>query len=223
MDWDMKEIVMVSQIGPESALLVVDMQYDFLPGGALAVKNANEIIDPINEVIDIFYAQQGKIVFTQDWHPNDHHSFASTHTGKKPGDPIINPGLGPILWPDHCVQNTYGAQIHEKMHIEKAIAIIRKGYTPQIDSYSAFVENDKQTKTGLASFLRELKIKTIFICGLATDYCCYYSAMDGIAAGFDVVFIENLTRGIDLPEGNMEKVKKVMQKSGIKIMDYQKS
>lgn len=212
--------LILNQIEADSALLVVDMQYDFLPGGALPVQKGDEIIEKINELIEIFYSKHGKIVFTQDWHPFRHLSFASAHKGTQPGDSIDLLGIGPILWPDHCIQNSKGSQIHEKMHIDKSIAVIRKGYNSEIDSYSAFLENDKRTKTGLAGFLHELKIKSIYICGLATDYCCYYSAMDGKAAGFNVFFLENLTRGIDLPKGNIIRAKENMQSYGIELVDF---
>lgn len=213
----MIEMIPQLNIDEHSALLIVDMQYDFLPNGALPVEKGDEIISGINELAKKFYNDGGKVVFTQDWHPLGHKSFASAYEGKNPGDPISTPGLGPILWPDHCIQNTFGAQIHEDMLIHLAIAIIRKGYNPLIDSYSAFCDNDQQSKTGLAGFLKELNITKVYICGLALDYCCFYSAMDAKQEGFDVFFLKDLTRGIDQPVNNVQSSLQTMQSHGIRI------
>jgi nicotinamidase/pyrazinamidase len=204
----------------QSALVVIDMQNDFLPGGSLAVAKGNEIIDPINSVAKLFYDSKSIVVFTQDWHPIDHLSFAKMHAGKKSGDLIEGvPGIGPLLWPDHCVQNTKGAEIHKDIHTEFGICIFRKGFNPKIDSYSTFFENDKKTKTGLAGYLRDKGIKKVFICGVALDYCCYYSAMDAKTEGFDVYFVQDLTRGIDLPPGNISNALNSMKERGIHIIN----
>jgi len=211
----------MDEIKKNSALIVVDMQNDFLPGGALAVKGGDQIIDGINKLARKFHEGGNYVVFSQDWHPKNHASFASSHKGKNPGDPIEGiPGIGPVLWPDHCMQHTFGAEINKRIKKEYGIAIIRKGYRENIDSYSAFFENDKKTTTGLADLLREKRVKTVYICGLALDYCCYYTAMDAKTEGFEVYFIKNLTRGIDLPQNNINNSLKSMESAGIEIIEY---
>jgi len=190
-------------IGRNDALLVVDMQYDFMPGGALPVEEGDLIIEDINEVAKLFKDRNGIIVLTQDWHPKDHLSFASNHPGKNPGDEYQTEAIGPVLWPDHCVQGSKGAEFHESLNSGLAQAIIRKGYNPEIDSYSGFRENDKKSETGLAGYLKSLNVKRIFVCGLALDYCCFSTAIDGADFGFQVYFIVDLTKGIDLPPGNI--------------------
>jgi nicotinamidase/pyrazinamidase len=184
------------------ALIVVDMQNDFMPSGALAVKQGDEIIGPINRLAERFHHQGNLIVMTQDWHPPGHLSFASSH-GMKPYDPYESEGIGPILWPDHCVQGSAGAELHPKIQAESANAIIRKGYHATVDSYSTFVENDKKTPTGLSGYLRTLGNKRIFLCGLALDYCVCYSAEDGRDLGFEVVVLIDLTKAIDSPPGRL--------------------
>lgn len=207
-------------IKKNSVLLVIDMQDDFLPGGALAVEDGDEIIDDINMASKIFFENHHPVIFTQDWHPKDHKSFASAHPNKEPGDPIDTPGLGPILWPDHCVQGTEGAKINKSINTKRGIAKIRKGYRKKIDSYSAFFENDKKTPTGLSGFLKELGVETVYICGLALDYCCFYSAMDAKKEGFNVVFLKDLTRGIDEPKGNIDKSIEKMKEKQIEIVTF---
>ncbi|MHA1821518.1 MAG: bifunctional nicotinamidase/pyrazinamidase [Promethearchaeota archaeon] len=209
----------VKEINRDSALIVVDMQYDFLPNGALAVPKGDEIIKPINEFLKVFNDKQGTIIFTQDWHPKDHLSFAENHEGKKAGDPIQTKGLGPVLWPAHCVQGGPGAEIHKDLDTNLGDLILRKGTNPEIDSYSAFFENDGETRTGLSGYLKDRGIKKIFVCGLALDYCCYYTAKDAKREGFDVIFLEDLTRGIDIPENNIKNAKDDMEKLGIKIIN----
>ena len=199
------------------ALIIVDVQNDFLPGGALAVEEGDQIIEGINRVAEIFRRKKAYIILTQDWHTSDHLSFASSHPGKKPGDEFQTEAIGPILWPDHCVQGTNGAEFHKDLKIDYGHVIIRKGYNPKIDSYSGFLENDKKSETGLSGVLKSLKIKRILICGLALDYCAYYTAMDGIDFGFNVIFLVDLTRGINLPEGNISRVLKNMTEKGIKF------
>lgn len=206
------------KVEKNSALLIVDMQNDFLPGGALAVEGGDEIIGGINDIANKFHDLDYPVVYSQDWHPEDHMSFASQYEDKQPGDLIESDVLGPVLWPDHCVQNTQGAEITEKINTKYGSLIIRKGYHREIDSYSVFYENDQETKTGLAGYLKDKNIQTIYICGLALDYCCFFSAMDASKDGFDVVFIKDLTRGIDDPEGNIEKSLENMNNAGIKIV-----
>ncbi len=204
-------------INQDDALIIVDMQYDFMPDGALPVEEGDQIIDDINALAVKFNVARSKIVLTQDWHPQNHLSFASNHSGKKPGDEYQTEAIGPVLWPDHCVQGSKGADFHKKLDKNIAHAIIRKGYNPQIDSYSGFIENDKKSETGLAGYLKSLNIKRIFICGLALDYCCYSTAIDGINFGFEVYFLIDLTKGIDLPVGNIERSLEIMISKGIKF------
>jgi nicotinamidase/pyrazinamidase len=205
------------RIDNTSALIIVDMQNDFMPGGALPVEEGDQIIDSINQLSEIFKNNNGKIILTQDWHPENHKSFASSYNDKNPGEEYHSDGIGPVLWPDHCVQGTKGAQFHKKLNIDLAHTIIRKGSNPEVDSYSAFIENDKKSETRLKNYLNSLKIKKIFICGLALDYCCYYTALDGIDLGFEVYFLVNLTRGIDLPPGNISIALQHMTDKGIKF------
>ncbi len=191
-------------ITKKDALIIVDVQNDFIPGGALAVEGGNLIIPGINRVSQQFNENGGIVVLTQDWHPKSHLSFASNHPDKEPGDRYQTGAIGPVLWPDHCVQGTQGAEFHKDLNKNVVKAIIRKGMNPDIDSYSAFKENDRKTDTGLTGYLNTLKINRVFVCGLALDYCCFYTAVDGRKAGFEVVFLLDLTKGIDIPENNVE-------------------
>ena len=200
------------------ALIIVDVQNDFIPGGNLAVAGGDEIVEEINEIQELFNFKNARIVLTQDWHPISHNSFASVHEGKQPFDPYDEDGVGPLLWPDHCVQGSKGADFHPKLNLNRAKAIIRKGYNPIIDSYSGFIENDKQTLTGLAGYLKECKVNRIFICGLALDYCVYFTAIDGKKLGFEVYVIPDLTRGIDDPENNIKNTLEDMKSNGIKFI-----
>ncbi|MBD3351305.1 MAG: bifunctional nicotinamidase/pyrazinamidase [Candidatus Lokiarchaeota archaeon] len=206
------------KIDDRSALIVIDMQNDFLPGGALPVPDGDAIIDGINEISKLF-KEKAIVIYSQDWHPIGHGSFASSYPDKEPGDEIDKQGVGPVLWEDHCVQNTKGAEFHDRMQDEYAICIIRKGYHKEIDSYSAFYDNDHKTSTGLAGILKELKIKNVFICGVALDYCCYFSAIDAKKEGFNVIFIKDLTKAIGNPEGIVEERLESMKKSNIKIVN----
>lgn len=204
-------------INPNDALLIVDIQNDFLPEGALAVEEGDQIINGVNNIAKKFGEHNANIILTQDWHPSNHLSFASNHPGKKPGDEYQTEAIGPVLWPDHCVQGTFGAEFHKDLKIDYAHIIIRKGYNPEIDSYSGFLENDKRSETGLAGLLKSLKIKRIFICGLALDYCCFSTAMDGIDFGFEVNLIIDLTKGIDLPQGSISNALEHMVQKGVKF------
>lgn len=210
-----KEII----ITPNDALIIVDVQYDFMPGGALAVDDGDKIIEDINKLGLEFFSKNAKVILTQDWHPQNHLSFASNHRGKSPGDEFQTEAIGPILWPDHCVQGTLGAMFHADLNKDLAHAIIRKGYNPIIDSYSGFMENDKKSETGLAGLLKSLKAKRIFICGLALDYCVFFTAMDGIDFGFEVFILPDQTKGIDLPEGNISRTLEDMKQKGIKFVN----
>ena len=180
--------------GERDVLLVVDIQNDFCPGGALAVPHGDEVVPLVNRVARAF----SHVVLTQDWHPSGHRSFASTHPGKKPYDVIELPYGPQILWPDHCIQGSAGAEFRRDLDIPHAQMIVRKGYRQKIDSYSALFENDHNTPTGLAGYLRERGLTRVFVCGLAYDFCVRYSAEDACAAGFEVVVIEDACRGIDV-------------------------
>ncbi|WP_332692174.1 bifunctional nicotinamidase/pyrazinamidase [Devosia sp.] len=181
------------EIKPTDVLVVVDVQYDFLPGGSLAVAGGDEIVPLINTLARKFT----NVVFTQDWHPADHISFASQHEGKAPFETIELPYGTQVLWPDHCVWNTHGAALSADLDIPHGQLIIRKGYNRQIDSYSGFQEADRQTLTGLAGYLNERDIDRLYVVGLATDYCVGWTAIDAAAGGFDVTVIEDATRAID--------------------------
>jgi nicotinamidase/pyrazinamidase len=175
-------------------LLVIDVQNDFCPGGALAVARGDEVV-PVANRLGAHFAH---VVLTQDWHPRGHHSFASVHPGVKPFETIALPYGPQTLWPDHCVQNTPGAALHRDLHVPHAELVLRKGFRKAIDSYSAFYENDKRTPTGLAAYLRERGFTRIFLIGLATDFCVHYSAVDARREGFAAVLIEDGCRAIDL-------------------------
>ena len=197
--------------GPDTALLVVDVQNCFLPGGSLAVAKGDEIIPLINRIAKSFQ----NVVLTQDWHTPGHISFASSHEGKKPFESIKLPYGNQILWPDHCVQGTEGAAISKALDIPHAQLVIRKGYNPKVDSYSAFIEADGKLKTGLDGYLKARGIKTIFIAGLATDFCVAWSANDARKLGLDAYVIEDACRGIDT-QGSLAAAWTSMQKAGVK-------
>ncbi len=201
------------QLSVEDALIVVDIQYDFLPGGSLAVAGGNEIIEPINALARKFH----NVVQTQDWHPADHISFASNHPGMEPFQTIQLPYGTQVLWPDHCVIGSKGAQFSIALDIPQVQTIVRKGYRETIDSYSAFKENDHKTPTGLAGYLRERGIKRIFVCGLATDFCVAWTAEDGMELGFEAVVIEDATRAINT-NGSLEAAWARMNAGGVRRM-----
>jgi nicotinamidase/pyrazinamidase len=181
-------------IGNRDILVAVDVQNDFCPSGRLAVPHGDEVVPLINQLA----ARFEHVVLTQDWHPRDHRSFASAHPGKKAFEIIeVSYGLQ-ILWPDHCVQGTQGAEFHENLQISHAELILRKGYHRDIDSYSAFYENDRKTRTGLTGYLRERGFNRVFLAGLALDFCVRYSADDAHRDGFDVVVVEDACRAIDV-------------------------
>ena len=186
----MSEKIVLDQ---RDALLVVDMQRDFMPGGALAVAEGDAIAPLINRLMEGFV----NVVLTQDWHPPGHVSFASSHPDARPFEVIETPYGSQALWPDHCVQGSPGAALDERLASDRAILILRKGCRPGVDSYSAFVEADHETSTGLADFLREKGVRRVFLCGLATDYCVAWSACDARASGFETLVIEDACRAID--------------------------
>jgi len=198
------------RLSVEDALIVVDVQYDFLPGGNLAVAGGDEIIEPINALARKFE----NVVQTQDWHPADHVSFSSNHPGMQPFDVIELPYGPQVLWPDHCIIGSKGAQFSVALDLPNTQTIVRKGYRDTIDSYSAFKENDHKTSTGLAGYLRERGIKRLFFVGLATDFCVGWSAEDGMDLGFESIVIEDATRAIDT-NGSLAAAWKRMNAAGV--------
>jgi nicotinamidase/pyrazinamidase len=191
-------------------LLVIDVQNDFCPGGALAVPRGDEVVPVVNRLAERFR----HVVLTQDWHPSGHGSFASAHPGRKPFE-TIEVAYGPqTLWPDHCVQDTPGAAFHRALHLPRAELVVRKGFRREVDSYSAFHENDRRTPTGLAGYLRERGFDRVFLVGLATDFCVHYSAIDARCAGFAAVLIEDGCRAIDL-EGSLAAAMRSMAAAGV--------
>ena len=195
----------------DACLMVVDVQNDFMPGGALAVPRRDEVVPLINRLAERF----DNLVLTQDWHPREHASFASSHPGKKPFETIELPYGTQVLWPDHCVQGTHGAALHRDLAVPHAQLVIRKGYHRDIDSYSGFLEADRKTSTGLAGYLRERNLKKLYVCGLATDFCVAWTALDGRQAGFEVCVIEDASRGIDL-DGSLARGWNEMATAGVK-------
>ena len=201
------------QISPRSALLVIDVQNDFTPGGQLAVPEGDLIVPLINRLSGLFK----QVIIAQDWHPSGHASFASSHPGRKPYDVIQLPYGEQVLWPDHCVQGTVGAQFHCELKLPHAQLIIRKGCNPDIDSYSAFLEADRRTTTGLAGYLKERGIDTVYMVGLALDFCVMFSALDARAAGFNTFVVLDACRAIDM-EGSLATAMERMQTAGVGLI-----
>lgn len=195
-----------------NALLLIDIQNDFLPGGALAVSGGDQIIPVVNALQNRFEL----VVATQDWHPATHKSFASAHPGNNVFEQIDLDGLPQVLWPDHCVQGTTGAELSPAVDWKRTEAIFRKGTNPDIDSYSGFYDNGHRKETGLAAYLKGRGVTTVFLAGLAADYCVYFSAKDALAEGFNVVLIEDATRAID--EGGYQKARKDLLEEGGRIL-----
>ncbi|QNI37900.1 bifunctional nicotinamidase/pyrazinamidase [Edaphobacter albus] len=203
---------------PTDALLVIDLQNDFCPavdgiGGALAVKDGNQIVPIVNRLSQRFE----HVILTQDWHPRGHISFASSHPGAMPFTTIEVAYGTQTLWPDHCVQGTPGADLHPGLDIPHAELILRKGFRREIDSYSAFLEDDHKTPTGLASYLRERGLKRIFLCGLAYDFCVRFSAIDGTAAGFECIVIEDATRAVGI-SGSVEETQAAFANKNVQLI-----
>jgi nicotinamidase/pyrazinamidase len=197
---------------PDTALIVIDVQNDFCPGGALAVAGGDGIVDRINGLMDEFPVT----VLTQDWHPGNHSSFATNHDGKAPFDMIDMPYGAQVLWPAHCIQGTAGAAFHAGLDTDRADMIIRKGYNSAIDSYSAFFENDRKTATGLEGYLRTRGITGLVMVGLATDFCVHFSAVDAATLGFDVTVLEGACRAIDM-DGSLGAARTAMQAAGVRL------
>jgi nicotinamidase/pyrazinamidase len=197
----------------DTALIVVDVQNCFVPGGSLAVSKGDEIVPLINKIAKAFQ----NVVLTQDWHTPGHVSFASAHPGKKPFETVKLPYGNQILWPDHCVQGTDGASLAKGLDIPHAQLVIRKGFNPKVDSYSAFIEADNKLKTGLDGYLKGRNIKAVYVVGLATDFCVAWTAMDARKLGFAATVIEDACRGIDT-QGSLAAAWKSMEKAGVKRM-----
>lgn len=200
--------------GADSALLVIDMQYDFMPGGALAVAEGDALVPLINRLGQRFT----NVVLTQDWHPAGHASFASSHPGRQPFE-VISLAYGPqTLWPDHCIQGSVGAQLHADLQLPHAQLVLRKGCNGAIDSYSAFLEADRTTPTGLAGYLRERGVQHVFVVGLALDYCVAWTALDACAAGFTTTVIADACRAIDM-NGSLDKAWNDLQAAGVRRLE----
>ncbi len=202
----------MTDFGTDVALLMIDIQNDFCPGGALAVEKGDEIVPLVNRLQERFSVR----VLTQDWHPADHASFAANHDGATPFSMVKMPYGDQVLWPTHCVQGTSGAAFHPDLNIDRADLIIRKGFRPAIDSYSAFFENDKMTPTGLTGYLRERAVTQVVLVGLATDFCVFYSAIDAVAQGFKATVITEACRAIDL-DGSLEAAIAEMTGRGVRF------
>lgn len=197
----------------QDVLMVVDVQNDFCPGGALAVPDGDRIVPLVNRLMDVF----PHVLLTQDWHTPGHSSFASAHPGKEPFQSVQASYGQQVLWPDHCVQGTAGAAFHPELDVTRAELIVRKGFHREIDSYSAFYENDHTTSTGLAGYLRERGFRRVYLCGLATDFCVKWSAVDARREGFEVSVIEDACRAIDL-EGSLEAAKTEIREAEVSII-----
>ena len=201
------------RIVPErDVLLVVDVQNDFCPGGALAVTGGDAVVPVANALM----ARFAHVVLTQDWHPAGHASFASSHAGRSPFEGVTMPYGHQTLWPDHCVQGTPGAEFHPGLDVRRAELVLRKGYHDGIDSYSAFFENDKTTPTGLTGYLRTRDFSRVVLAGLATDYCVHYTGLDARREGFEVVLVEDGCRAIDL-DGSLARARREMAEAGVLV------
>jgi nicotinamidase/pyrazinamidase len=202
------------EINSHDVLLIIDVQNDFCPGGALAVADGDAVIDVIHRIAPSFE----HIILTQDWHPAGHSSFASAHPGKQPFEQIELSYGAQTLWPDHCVQGSKGAEFHPALHVPRAELILRKGFRSRIDSYSAFFENDRVTPTGLAGYLEERNLSRVFLAGLAYDYCVGYSALDARRLGLQAVVIRDACRAIDL-EGSVAKMEAEFDQAGVMLIE----
>jgi nicotinamidase/pyrazinamidase len=197
-----------------NALLVVDIQNDFLPGGALAVPEGDAVVPIINRLMKQFEL----VIATQDWHPPDHGSFAANHPGRRPGEVIDLDGISQILWPVHCVQHTPGARFASELETTRISQVIQKGIDPRIDSYSSFFDNARRRSTGLEHILRERGVDEVTLCGLATDYCVKYSALDAISLGLKVTVIEEACRGVNLQPDDSEQALALIRKAGATVV-----
>ena len=199
------------KLGIKDALIVVDVQNDFCPGGRLAVQKGDEVVPLVNA----FARRFENVVLTQDWHPPGHRSFATAHPGSKPFDSVRLAYGEQVLWPDHCVQGTDGAALHKDLSVPHAQLVLRKGHHRDVDSYSAFLEADRKTRTGLQGYLEERGIKRVFVCGLATDSCVTWTALDARKLGFAALVVEDACRAIDI-QGSLAAAREKMKKAGVK-------
>ncbi len=198
------------------ALLVIDVQNDFCPGGSLAVPDGDRVVPVVNRLAPRF----AKVVATQDWHPPGHVSFASSHPGAAVFQTVDLPGgLRQMLWPEHCLAGSRGAELHPALQTAAITLLVRKGTRAELDSYSAFFENDRRTPTGLGACLRELGCGELYLCGLATDVCVYYSAQDALRLGFTVRLVQDACRGIDQPAGSLQERLRELDRAGVEIVD----
>lgn len=198
-----------------SALILVDIQHDFMPWGSLPVPRGDEIVPVVNRL----QAEFDIVVASQDWHPPDHLSFASNHEGREPFEVTEVDGLEQILWPDHCVQGSEGAEFVPELEMDRVAEVFRKGTDPRIDSYSAFHDNGHRKSTGLADWLRERGVDTVYIAGLAEDVCVYYTALDAVREGFATHLIEDATHGVDMNPGDVARCLDDMREAGVRITD----
>jgi len=197
-----------------NALILVDLQNDFTPSGALSVPGGDSIVPLINQLQQKF----DLVVATQDWHPADHQSFAIQHEGKQPGELIDLHGIPQVLWPIHCVQETEGAQFISSLDQSKVKRVFRKGQNPRIDSYSGFFDNDHQSSTGMGEYLREQGVDEVFVVGLPTDYCVRFTAADAAELGFRTIVISDATRGVNLQKGDVDRALVALQEQGVRIL-----
>lgn len=196
------------------ALLLIDLQIDFCPGGALEVKEGDQVIPIANALMEQF----DLVVATQDWHPADHGSFAANHPWRRPGQVIDLYGLQQVLWPIHCVQDSFGAQFHPQLNQAGITKVFVKGTDPEIDSYSGFFDNGHRKATGMGEYLKEQGVTEVFVLGLATDYCVKFTALDALGLGFDTHLIVDASRGVNLQEGDVDRAVEEMQQKGIKVI-----
>ena len=200
-------------IGAMKALLLIDIQNDFLPGGALAVDRGDEILEIVNELLPLYRL----VAATQDWHPPGHLSFASQHPGKQVGDSVVVDDIQQVLWPDHCVQGTWGSQLSPKLLQESIVHVVQKGTQPRVDSYSGFFDNARRRATGLEGYLREHEVDEVHVVGLATDYCVKATALDAVELGFKTVVLAAGVRGVDLRPGDCDRAFEQMRSAGVRI------
>ncbi len=196
------------------ALIIVDVQNDFCPGGALPVPEGDRVVEVISRVQPEF----GLVVATQDWHPAEHGSFAANHPGRSPGEQIELAGLPQILWPVHCVQGTPGAELHPGLDRSRIARVFHKGADPSVDSYSGFFDNGRRTSTGLGEYLKDQGVTDVYVCGLATDYCVKATALDAVALGFKTHLLEDGCRGVELREGDVQRAVEEMRRRGVVIV-----
>jgi nicotinamidase/pyrazinamidase len=200
------------------ALVLVDIQNDFLPGGALAVSDGDAILPVVNRLLQLKGKVFDHVIATQDWHPKKHRSFASQHSKRSPGDLVLLNGLDQVLWPDHCVQGSYGAEFASGWQTHLIDRVIQKGTDTEIDSYSGFFDNGKRKSTGLADYLQQKKLTDLYVLGLATDYCVKFTALDAVSLGFRTYVVEDGCRGVNLHPNDSKDSIELMRKAGVKIV-----